>query len=42
MEDNNLTPRMRIAMIVGSLLAIVLSILAMTGHGFHLLHRWHH
>lgn len=28
--------------IVGGLIAIVFSILSMTGHGLHLLHRWHH
>jgi hypothetical protein len=33
---------MKVAMIVGSLVAFIFSFLAATGHGLHLLRRWLH
>jgi hypothetical protein len=42
MEENNLSRRMKVVMIVCAVVGLIFSILAMTGHGLHLLRRWHH
>jgi hypothetical protein len=41
MEENSNSRAWGVVGIVGGLIAIILSILTMTGHGLHLLKRWH-
>ncbi|MGA8669237.1 MAG: hypothetical protein WB679_05145 [Terracidiphilus sp.] len=42
MKENSNSRAWGIVGIVGGLIAIAFSILPMTGHGLHLLDRWHH
>jgi hypothetical protein len=42
MKENSNSRTWGIVALVGGLIAILFSILTMTGHGLNLLHRWHH